>query len=176
MLSGMVPHPLKLVVIGYGAAVCVAAGILASGGGWIAAALGFWLSGPVFVLAIGATPPLSRAFQRREDPLERLWEEDAASALPEDAAAAGRWLPAAGPGGTDPAESLRWDRDLAEERSGADLAAWDRDRVAERSAADAEDRGGRDRPGAGGPGQGARLPDRLGGATASAGVAGTGTG
>jgi hypothetical protein len=103
----MVPHPLKLVVTGYSAALGLAVALHLWRGGWIEPALGFWLSGPVFVFAIGATPRFSRAFQR---PAERRLEAEESPFRDERAA----WLADLEADWAE-GELRAWDRDLAED-------------------------------------------------------------
>lgn len=97
----MVPHPLKLLLTGYGVALALAIGMLWAGLGWVAAALGFWLAGPLLVVAIGATPRLNRRFIRRIDAL------------------------------AEEAEAARWRADLEAEAATRDLREWEADLRAE---------------------------------------------
>lgn len=88
----MSPHPIRLLLVGYGLALLGATAFIAAGGAFWLAAVGAWVGGAILTLCIAATPALRGRFRasetdRSEDADATLaralaqWEADRAADL-----------------------------------------------------------------------------------------------
>lgn len=64
----MIPHPLKLLLVGYGLATLLAGAMMAAGAGLLTIGLLIWLVGPAVVFALGMIPGIRERFGRSAEP------------------------------------------------------------------------------------------------------------